>query len=339
MLKLICQAGAKIGHQIKVMKPRYTIGRQAENDLQLPSPFVSKFHAEIRCDENDEYWIEDLKSTNGTFIDKTEVNKATRLEDGHTVIIGKSDIFTIELISEPAEAPAIFNINDNLDIQPELLKSKLKLSARQQPTTRPVTEGDNSPENVSDSWLDLMELGYEANHEFKYSEDALETQSLNPSKSDWPDIVKISQKLDTYKKLFSVANELLTVSDKHEVIEKIDKTLGAILPFQSGVIVLHDNFNDPGTWKTQEIHTTDHQLIETSFEIHQSEKSRSSKCFPFKSKQNSLLYHPLQDRNVKFGFIALSASLASNGFQEHEKHGFRLVCQLIETVLTKFPLI
>lgn len=336
MLKLICQAGAKIGNQFKIQKPRYTIGRQAGNDLQLPSPFVSKFHAEIRCDENGEFWIEDLKSTNGTFIDKSEVNQATRLEDGNTIIIGKSDIFKIEITPEPTNVPAYFNINDKLDIQPDVLKSKLKLSAMQQPTTHPITENEESPENVSDSWLKLMDLGDEVSQEFKYSEEAFETHSLDPSKTNWPDVVKMSQKLDSYKKLYRIALDLVTASDKHQVIEKLEKIFDSLLSFGNGVIVLHKRIQDPKSWETQYICETDHQLIETSTEIHQSKEWTSAELFPFKSREKALLYHPLQEGKQKFGFIAISASLTSEGFLDHEKRRFRLVCQLLEKLLAKF---
>jgi hypothetical protein len=336
VLKLICQAGSKIGQQFKVMKPRFTIGRQAGNDLQLPSPFVSKFHAEIRRDENGAYWIEDLRSTNGTFIEKTEVNQATRLEAGNTIIVGKSDIFKIEISPESANIPVYFNINDNLDIQPEILKSKLKLSAMQQPTTRPVTGEADAPENVSDSWLDLMELGHEPDHEFKYPEDAFETQSLDPSKSNWPDVVKMSQKLDSYKKLYEIALELVALADRDEAFRKIEEILSRLLPIRSGVVVLHKRLNDPASWETRFLSETDHELMEISSEIHQAESGTASESFAYKSKQNGLLYHPLHDKKIKFGFVSLSASLATNGFLEHEKRAFRLVCQLLERTLSRF---
>lgn len=335
MLKLICQAGSKIGQQFKVTKSRFTIGRQAGNDLQLPSPFVSKFHAEIRRDETGGYWIEDLRSTNGTFVEKNEVNAATLLTDGNTIIVGKSDIFKIEIASESANVPVYFNINDNLDIQPEILKSKLKLSSLQQPTTRPVT-GEEAPENVSDSWLDLMDLGHAPGNEFRLPEDPFETQSLDLSKSNWPDVVKMSQKLEMYQKIYETALELAAVSDRAEALEKVEILLGQLLPFHSGVVVLHPRIKDPSSWETHYLRETDHDLMEISADIHQGKRAAPAEGVAFKSRPNGLLYHPFQHEKETFGYIAISSSLATDGFPEHEQRCFQIVSRLLQQTFVRF---
>jgi len=335
VLKLICQAGSKIGQQFKVTKSRFTIGRQAGNDLQLPSPFVSKFHAEIRRDETGGYWIEDLRSTNGTFVEKNEVNAATHLTDGNTVIVGKSDIFKIEIVSESANVPVYFNINDNLDIQPDILKSKLKLSNLQQPTTRPVT-GEDAAANVSDSWLDLMDLGSAPGNEFKLPEDPFETQSLDLSKSNWPDVVKMSQKLEMYKKVYEISLELVALSDRADALARVESLLSRLLPFHSGIVVLHKRIKDPASWETHYLRETDHDLMEISTEIHQGKRMATTEGFAFKSRPNGLLYYAFQHEKETFGFIAISSSLAADGFPEQEQRSFQMASQLFQQVFARF---
>ena len=68
-----------------------TIGRAAENDLVLPGDqFASALHA--RLDPRpDGVWIEDLGSTNGTFINAVLLSGAVRLEPGDLVRVGETE--------------------------------------------------------------------------------------------------------------------------------------------------------------------------------------------------------------------------------------------------------
>jgi pSer/pThr/pTyr-binding forkhead associated (FHA) protein len=66
------------GDQFLPLRENVTIGRDARNDLVLPDdPKVSQQHACIR-QEGHEYVIEDLQSTNGTFLEReSEVTRIT----------------------------------------------------------------------------------------------------------------------------------------------------------------------------------------------------------------------------------------------------------------------
>lgn len=64
------------------------IGREEENcKIVLSDLHVSKTHAEIRSDKNGVYWIRDLDSYNGTFVNGTEVKKWRRLQDKDVIMI------------------------------------------------------------------------------------------------------------------------------------------------------------------------------------------------------------------------------------------------------------
>ncbi|SEH04869.1 FHA domain-containing protein [Candidatus Venteria ishoeyi] len=67
-----------------------SIGRNAENDIQLDNVTVSAFHAEI-CYENCRFFIRDTNSTNGVLLDGkqveyTEIENGSQLEIGEVVI-------------------------------------------------------------------------------------------------------------------------------------------------------------------------------------------------------------------------------------------------------------
>lgn len=70
---------------------KITIGRNPKNDIPIDNLAVSNFHAVVRKVLN-AYYIEDLNSTNGTFVNEKKVDKY-QLLDGDQVIIGKHSLF------------------------------------------------------------------------------------------------------------------------------------------------------------------------------------------------------------------------------------------------------
>jgi len=65
----------------------HVLGRDAELELFLDAPDVSRRHAQIRI-TGDEATIEDLDSKNGTFVSDRRVGSATRLADGDSIRVG-----------------------------------------------------------------------------------------------------------------------------------------------------------------------------------------------------------------------------------------------------------
>jgi pSer/pThr/pTyr-binding forkhead associated (FHA) protein len=65
-----------------------TIGRAVENDVVIVSKRVSREHARIRRDGR-KWFIEDLGSTNGTFLNDERVLAAATLRDGDRITIGE----------------------------------------------------------------------------------------------------------------------------------------------------------------------------------------------------------------------------------------------------------
>jgi ABC-type multidrug transport system ATPase subunit len=63
-----------------------TIGRIPECDLEIASPLVSREHARLYCDHNG-VEIEDLHSTNGTFVNGQPITGRLRLQQGDRVSI------------------------------------------------------------------------------------------------------------------------------------------------------------------------------------------------------------------------------------------------------------
>jgi pSer/pThr/pTyr-binding forkhead associated (FHA) protein len=64
------------------------VGRSSELDMVLVEDMVSRKHARIQL-QQDQIWIEDLGSTNGTFVNGEKIKRA-RLKEGDRVLIGTS---------------------------------------------------------------------------------------------------------------------------------------------------------------------------------------------------------------------------------------------------------
>src|SRR5438270_6407632 len=66
----------------------WSIGRSAKNTMVLDSPKISRRHAIINVQNVGEFWLIDLGSSNGTFLNKRRVHQPVRLCDLDQIIIG-----------------------------------------------------------------------------------------------------------------------------------------------------------------------------------------------------------------------------------------------------------
>ena len=73
--------------QIESHQDEITIGRNADNDIQIDNMAVSGYHARILKDA-DHHSIEDLNSTNGTFVNEEKITTRV-LKENDKITIGK----------------------------------------------------------------------------------------------------------------------------------------------------------------------------------------------------------------------------------------------------------
>jgi pSer/pThr/pTyr-binding forkhead associated (FHA) protein len=69
-----------------------TVGRSAANDIELRGDaFASASHARFEP-RRDGVWLEDVGSTNGTFVNGVKVNGRRRLASGDVIRVGETDL-------------------------------------------------------------------------------------------------------------------------------------------------------------------------------------------------------------------------------------------------------
>lgn len=69
-----------------------TIGRASTNDIVLSDERVSRKHAIVHRQDRNEYWLVDLGSGNGTFVNGLRVALPTQLKDGDSIAIGATQL-------------------------------------------------------------------------------------------------------------------------------------------------------------------------------------------------------------------------------------------------------
>ncbi len=115
-LKIVNRFG--VMRSLPLGKPVFTIGRKAENDLQLLSDSISRQHAEIVY-EDDSYYLVDIGSKRGTFINDQQIARCALQHLDRIRIGGDEDQQIIFLDDTIERASAIFDSSPRLTLTPQ----------------------------------------------------------------------------------------------------------------------------------------------------------------------------------------------------------------------------
>jgi pSer/pThr/pTyr-binding forkhead associated (FHA) protein len=96
MAKVLVAVKDRTLHEIIVDKDSVTtIGRDPSNGIHLVNPAVSRFHAKLYR-QDWEFYIEDLGSSNGTFVNGRKVTCKTGLKRNDKITIAKYMLIFID---------------------------------------------------------------------------------------------------------------------------------------------------------------------------------------------------------------------------------------------------
>jgi serine phosphatase RsbU (regulator of sigma subunit) len=104
MALLIVEHGPYAGTAFPLEAPEVTLGRSPTNHIVLDLPTISRQHARVRR-EADTYILEDLQSTNGTFLNDTPVTQSP-LHEGDHIRLGPATLRFTES-ARPAPEPPV----------------------------------------------------------------------------------------------------------------------------------------------------------------------------------------------------------------------------------------
>ncbi|MFQ5547243.1 MAG: FHA domain-containing protein [Woeseia sp.] len=130
MARLILSLDSQVLAEYNMSKERYTIGRLPDNDVRIDNPAVSGHHSLIINILNDSF-LEDLNSTNGTYVNGKLIKKHA-LQNGDVITIGHhqlrfSDQQTSE--AEPDEFEKTMVIPADQQSADQVAKAEEKVAA------------------------------------------------------------------------------------------------------------------------------------------------------------------------------------------------------------------
>ncbi|MFD6434763.1 FHA domain-containing protein [Streptomyces venezuelae] len=90
--KLVVSEGILAGTTVALQGQTITLGRAHDSTIVLDDDYASSRHARIYPDRDGKWIVEDLGSTNGTYLDRTRLTSPTPIPLGTAIRIGKTVI-------------------------------------------------------------------------------------------------------------------------------------------------------------------------------------------------------------------------------------------------------
>ncbi|MCY3832088.1 MAG: FHA domain-containing protein [Chloroflexi bacterium] len=105
-LRLVVRRGPQPNHAFEVSKDVTTLGRDISNDIVINDRETSRHHLRLML-AGDTLTIEDLGSTNGTFVNGKRVSGVTPLQNGDMIGLGETVTLALERVRAPGDAPPL----------------------------------------------------------------------------------------------------------------------------------------------------------------------------------------------------------------------------------------
>ncbi|MFF5534548.1 FHA domain-containing protein [Streptomyces cinerochromogenes] len=90
--KLVVTEGTLTGTTVALQGQTITLGRAHDSTIVLDDDYASSRHARIYPDQGGQWIVEDLGSTNGTYLDRSRLTTPTPIPLGAPIRIGKTAI-------------------------------------------------------------------------------------------------------------------------------------------------------------------------------------------------------------------------------------------------------
>ena len=176
MARLVLLFNDQVLREFPFVKQSMTVGREAENDIQVDNLAVSGYHARIdKTGQN--YILTDLQSTNGTFVGNKKI-VSHNLSHSEKINIGKHVILFLASEKEDGgipESPKDANLDKTMMLD---TAKQRELLAKQEPSTPRVVKPkkigvltflDGSKEGEIELKKKLTRIGKAGNSEVKLS--------------------------------------------------------------------------------------------------------------------------------------------------------------------------
>ncbi|MEW6165287.1 MAG: FHA domain-containing protein [Pseudomonadota bacterium] len=144
MAKLILSMDNLVLKEIPLNKERTTIGRKAHNDIQIDNLAISGEHAVIVTILNDSF-LEDLNSTNGTFVNGQQVKKHF-LQNNDVIELGK---YRLKYVNEATQHASQADFEKTMVLRPDVMRKAAEQAAGKPPAAEPQAAPLAPPVNLA----------------------------------------------------------------------------------------------------------------------------------------------------------------------------------------------
>jgi len=156
------KTGPASGKVYSLIKSEISIGREAGSDIFINDEEISRQHARLTSQFGD-YVLEDLGSTNGTFVNTQRITGQRILKSGDTILLGENVSLTFEEVPFDPNATQVSLSSGASEPKPSEYETGASQEA-QYPSSPPPTYAGRIPETWSSRWSRRKaapsELGY-----------------------------------------------------------------------------------------------------------------------------------------------------------------------------------
>ncbi len=107
IFKLVVQKGPAVGQAFELVDGQITMGRESSNSITIDDRALSRSHAKLIKTASG-YTIQDLGSTNGTYINGEAINSPHDLKNGDKIFIGETVVIEFQVIPGKNDPNATF---------------------------------------------------------------------------------------------------------------------------------------------------------------------------------------------------------------------------------------
>jgi len=143
MPKLLLKFNAAVIKEIPLDKATIMVGRKPDNDIVIDNPAISGHHCKVVA-AGGAFFVEDLESTNGTFVNEKRVMKAGLHHNDVIGLARHSIVFADDVpapAAEPPEKEAPAEPEGTMVLPPEQAEQMAKASVAASPKGEPARAG------------------------------------------------------------------------------------------------------------------------------------------------------------------------------------------------------
>lgn len=147
--QLTMRSGPTPGKTFPIEQEELLLGRDLANDIAISDPEVSRRHARFFM-QNDNVNVEDLGSTNGTFLNGERISSPQQLRPGDVITLGESIVLVFEKAGYDPDATVVATRREPVvqrAPEPQAYQPPPDQAAYQQPQPSPQTPAARPPKS------------------------------------------------------------------------------------------------------------------------------------------------------------------------------------------------